>query len=382
MILNKQDIVRIAFVGDLFLGGEYISYAKRSGINILSAFDEVLPITESADVLVLNLEGPIFEDSHYRRDATAVLSNDPEIVNFISRHKDCVVNLANNHIMDYGNEGLYETLDILKKNKIKYLGAGKNYSEANQELILNVKNKSIAFIACTSNEARVGAIIAEGDNSGCASYDNVANLLTKIKILKNKVDTVCVLLHWGYEYFQYPDPDQINIAHNLVDAGADFVISHHPHVIQGIESYKKALISYSTGNFFFPEFKSTTGRIKYPKKITNEFIILFSDLNDTGEIKYEFIGGLRNDYYKLNMYKSDEKESFVKRMKTISDPFKSSQYQAFWANYKSKRDKELKKENAIEALYKLKKTPIKDLVREISLKDITRNIGRLKHFLK
>lgn len=382
MIFNSKENIRMAFLGDIFLGGEYIPYAERNGVNIISVFEKVLPITEKADILVLNLEGPVFKGSNTRRGATAILSNHVEVLNFISPHKDCVVNLANNHIMDYGNDGLQETLDILKKNNIKYLGAGKNSSDANRELVLTVRGKNIAFIGCTSNEARVGAIIAGENSYGCASYDNLDSFLSRIRALKDRVDTICVLLHWGHEYFQYPDPKQVNIAHSLVNAGADFVIGHHPHVIQGYEIYKKAFIIYSLGNFFFPEFKSQTGRIKYPKKITKEFMILYLGLSESGDIEHDFIGGFRDDKYKLNIYQSADREAFIRRVEEISCPLGNSHYKAFWAEYNEKRGKELNKEEALEAFYKLRKTPISNLVREIKLKDVTRNIGRLMRYWK
>jgi poly-gamma-glutamate synthesis protein (capsule biosynthesis protein) len=377
-IQPNKEAIQFAFIGDLFLGGEYISFAEKSGINMLEPFRNVHHLTTDADILVVNLEGPIYTGPNKRPDVSSVLFNHPDAIKYLLNHRECVVNLANNHIMDYGEEGLLRTIAILDQNNIKYVGAGRNYEKANQELILYLKNKKIAFVAYTSDENHIGAIIANKNTAGCATYLDLDTAVGKIRSLKNRVDTVCVLLHWGHEYYQYPSPDQVNLAHALVDAGADFIIGHHPHVIQGIENYKRSLILYSTGNFFFPNYKSQSGRIQYQKPMTKEFIIIFSILCEDGSISYAYIGGLIDDRkHMLEIFKGNEQDAFEKKMIMLSNAISDIRYDTLWSDYKKKRDKELARESTHEAFYKLKKTPVIDLIKDLTFEDIKRNIVRI-----
>ena len=190
------------------------------------------PYFSDVDIVLANLEGPLFEGSSRRPDVTSLLSNHPAIIDFLKNKSICVLNLANNHIMDYGSEGLKQTTDLLKEQGIYFVGAGKNEIEANREVIIELKGKKIA-----TAERHVGSIIAGLDSPGCASLANLNEIVKKISNLKQTVDIICISLHWGYEYFSYPSPDQVKIGHDLVDAGATYVVGHHPHVAQGIENY-------------------------------------------------------------------------------------------------------------------------------------------------
>jgi poly-gamma-glutamate capsule biosynthesis protein CapA/YwtB (metallophosphatase superfamily) len=280
--------------------------------------------------------------------------------------------------MDYGEEGLQQTIATLEKNNIKYVGAGRNYNKANQELILRLKNQEIAFIAYTSDEKHIRAIIADKNTAGCATYLDLKKAIDKIRYLKSRVDTVCVSLHWGHEYYQYPNPEQVNMAHALVDAGADFIIGHHPHVIQGMEKYNESMILYSIGNFFFPDFKSQSGRIQSQKQITKEFMIVSSILSETGSIGYDYIGGIIEDStHLLKIFKDSEHEAFRKKMIMLSNPLSDARYHTLWTEYKKRREKELTKESVIEAFDKLRKTPITDLIKELTLDDLKRNVVRI-----
>jgi hypothetical protein len=372
-----ENPLRFGFLGDLLLGGEFITYAKKNKIAFLKPFEQISQDLKNCDIIFFNLEGPIFQGLNKRSDVTSILSNNLAIIDFLTGHKLCVLNLANNHIMDYGVEGLNHTLSLLNKNNLNYVGAGNNETEANRERVIQCKGKRISFVSYTSNQGHVRSIIAGPKRPGCATFQNLDGAVKQIQELKQKTDIVCVSIHWGYEYFQYPSPSQIETAHLLVDAGANFIIGHHPHVIQGIEKYKNSLIIYSLGNFFFPPFRARSGRIQHQKKISREYMIVRSEITKDAEINYDFIGGMVNRKYLLIPFNEKEQRNFCLKIKELSSQFDGNNYEKFWSRYEQNRIKELIKESLYEAFNKLIEIPVTDLMREIKLDDIKRNMKRI-----
>lgn len=371
--------ISFAFIGDTMVGGDFIAFAKKHNIELLHPFRAIKPNLFNTDLCFVNLEGPIFEGSDKRSDVTTLLSNHPKILDLFNVDHLCVFNLANNHIMDYGVEGLNHTIALLKKNNLNYLGAGNNDREANQALIVECKGKRIAFVAYTSDEKHVGSIIAGPQRPGCASFLDVTKATRRVAELKQKTDIVCVSLHWGHEYLQYPSPKQIEIAHAFVDAGANFVIGHHPHVIQGIEKYKDALIIYSLGNFFFPPVRSTSGRPQYQKEITKEFMIITSGMDAAMNIEFSCLGGTVNDGFAMTPF--DDQTPFLTKISRLSEQLCCQNYKEFWGNYKDRREKQLIRESLSEAFNKLRLMTFKDLISTVKLSDIKRNLERFYSLL-
>jgi len=369
--------IKIAFLGDMYLGGEFIPYVEKHRIDILMPFSRLINDLSDTDILFVNFEGPISRGLNKREDVTALLSNHHRIVEFLTNFKICVLNLANNHIMDSGYEGLENTLRILDDNRLHHIGAGCNDSEADKELIIDCKGKRVAFIAYTTDEIHVRSIIARNDMPGCASYLDVEKVVRRIQDLKNKADVICVSLHWGHEFYQYPSPLQVTIAHALADAGANYIVGHHPHVIQGIEIYNKALIMYSLGNFFFPPFRSTSGRLQYLKPLAREFMIVRSDFTKIEQKEYDLLGGTVNQDYTIASFVGDNRNKFLQKAASLSKPVSNLNYDKFWESYKSRREHELLRENFYEAFRKLSQMPLRDLLMTIKPKDIKRNIDRL-----
>jgi poly-gamma-glutamate synthesis protein (capsule biosynthesis protein) len=160
------------------------------------------------------------------------------------------VNLANNHIMDYGEESFDHTIKYLEDKKIKYFGAGTKANNYNNPLLLDFNQKQIAVLgySCKSTNAVFGS----GMNKGSAELDSL-KIIEDIKSVIAKVDYIILQLHWGDEEIKYPKPDDIIKARAFIDAGADLIIGHHAHVIQSVEEYKGKNIYYGIGNFIFPD---------------------------------------------------------------------------------------------------------------------------------
>ncbi len=162
--------------------------------------------------------------------------------------------MANNHSFDWGREALEDTINILRENDILPVGAGMNYLEANSSAIKNVAGAKVAFLAYENIEPNSKYVEATKDLAGKSSFnlERVKNEISAIKQLKI-ADMAIVSMHWGEEYQLRSNKKQQKIGRALVEAGADIIIGHHPHVIQEIERYKNGWIAYSLGNFIFDQ---------------------------------------------------------------------------------------------------------------------------------
>jgi len=159
------------------------------------------------------------------------------------------VNLGNNHIFDYGKVGLFDTISYLDSVGIRHVGAGHNAPQAHLPVIVNANGKRIALLGYYGGGE---APKATRTTPGVADR-HIGNIQSDIETIRhsNSADYVAVNFHWGTEKADTPGRDQIEFAHAVIDAGADIIIGHHPHVLQGIERYKSGVIVYSLGNFVF-----------------------------------------------------------------------------------------------------------------------------------
>jgi len=380
----SDDKIKIVFLGDITLGGEFLSHCEKHNLNHLFPFTLIKPLITDADILFLNLEGPINNGTEMSQGVSLPLSNSPEIINFLSDQKTTrVFNLANNHIMDYGYKGLESTQTLLSSNGIYHLGAGKNSYESNKPLVFECKDRRIAFLAYTINTPYIGAITADPNQPGCASFKDISETTELISELRKHVDIVCVSLHWGYEFFSYPSPEHMNIAHALVEAGAKYVIGHHTHSVQGIESYKGSLIIYSLGNLFLPRLRLLTGRMLRERKEFKEFIIVTSYVLDTKRDEHEVIAGKMDKDYMLVPYTDNQHDKILSLFEDeLSKPLHHENYNAFWEPYKSNREKQLLKEDFYSAIAKALHMPLGELLKTMTKDDFKRNMGRLLSFIK
>jgi poly-gamma-glutamate capsule biosynthesis protein CapA/YwtB (metallophosphatase superfamily) len=199
------------------------------------------------DVLMVNLENPITYCSQ-KVEKKFNFKMNPKYLPVLQSARISVVTLANNHILDYGSDGLLDTVHYLDSVGIRHVGAGYNLEEARKPVVLEINGFRIGFQGYFGS----GAFAAGVNRAGVAPRFE-APLRSDIQRLRqiDKATYVVVNIHWGNEKALYPQPWQIILAHHAVDAGADLVVGHHPHVLQGIEKYKNAVIAYSIGNFLF-----------------------------------------------------------------------------------------------------------------------------------
>lgn len=258
--------VRVLFAGDVTLGYHHEEYVDelvaKKGLSREAAlgwgFAKVGPVTRAADLFVVNLECP-FTVRGEKLTKNFNFRARPELVATLLAGGVDVVSLANNHLMDYGLEGLADTLSTLDAHGIKRFGAGPSLAAARAPALLEVKGVRFAFLGyffLGDRNIEPREVIAAGDAGGVAGHFSdtaalEALLREDIAAAKAVADVVIPFFHWGREGRPTPEPYQVRLAHAAVEAGAAAVIGSHPHVLQGMESYRGAPIVYSLGNFVF-----------------------------------------------------------------------------------------------------------------------------------
>ena len=253
----SQSNVTLFFTGDVMLG-RGVDGILASGQNVFSNVD---PLFQNADAVVVNLEGPLTTSSNNSKLSIPLKAN-PIYAPVLKDNKVAVACLANNHIMDYGDKGMTDTITALKNNGINYTGAGDNLEQATQPVYLNIKGRKIAILNFMDNTTFTGFLPSEipaatANSPGYAPADwNI--IKERIDNSKNNSDVTVVVFHYGNEYSTSPNNYQIDLSHKCIDEGADMVIGSHPHVIQNIESYNGKPIFYSLGNFVFDQSNPAT----------------------------------------------------------------------------------------------------------------------------
>ena len=249
-ITKREAIYRIATLGDIMLDRGVEAALKRDGLGYDAAFDLIRDDLKDYDLVFANLEGSI---SDVGTDTGKAYSFrfEPAVADALAKAGIDIVSLANNHMLDWGRESLCETTRHLDRVNLAYVGAGCDETSAEAPYLVNLGDTTVAFLAYT--EFYQGAH-ATADRPGMTQYD--LDIITdRIKTLKQRdgIDLVLVSMHWGTEYKSRANDTQVQVGQRFIDAGADVVIGHHPHVAQEIERYGNGWIIYSLGNFVFDQ---------------------------------------------------------------------------------------------------------------------------------
>ena len=337
--MQSNNVVALLLTGDIMLGGEFLDFKERQNVDYEYPFRPIKSLFEEADIIFGNLECTLSREGIARRDKTMVLYAPPKSVSALKYLGFNAVSLGNNHINDYGPQGLERTMEILKENNMLFFGAGRNLGEANQELIVSKSNVKAAFLGYTTDERHVKSVIATSNSAGAVFYD-FSRIASDIDRVGNSADIICISLHWGYESYHYPSCEQINLAHQIVDAGAHVVVGHHPHVIQGFERYKHGIIFYSLGNFFFPDFYHKNGiRRTWPKE-SNESIVARCQIKDRKIDEVSIFPCLRRNDYSLAILEDESRQRVISEVTKLSKDIKSDNYKTFWIDYKRHKQQE------------------------------------------
>lgn len=244
----------VLFMGDIMLdrGVEY--FTEQNSISY--AFQKISDFLRGIDLVVGNLEGPIVENPPYLGPYSYRFACRPEMAQVLSSAYFNILSLANNHTHDMGKEGIQYTKKLLQENNIDFMGdpvsCDPQLSFQDENLVLFAVNKTFPF--------------------NCSEEEIISQVKNLRSLYPDKF--LIVIFHWGHEYHLTSSPLQQQQAHKAIEAGADLIIGHHPHVVQNIEGYKGRLIFYSLGNFIFDQsFSQDTsqglavGLEIYPKRL-------------------------------------------------------------------------------------------------------------------
>lgn len=249
--VRHENVVLVA-VGDIMLSRGVAAKIKEHGDRI--PFAKVGGLLRSGDVVFGNLEGPLTPGREI--DAREmVLRADPCMAIALADSGFTLLSLANNHTTDFGVEGVLDTLRNLDQTGIAWVGAGPEAGKAYAPRIIEVRGLRLAFLGFVDPEIVPPSCRAGTGTPGTAFADE-AEMRAAIKDARLAADFVVVSLHAGTEYEAEPDDSQVELAHAAIDAGADLVLGHHPHVVQPVERYRDRYILYSLGNFVFDQWWS------------------------------------------------------------------------------------------------------------------------------
>lgn len=262
--------VTLTAVGDVLLGYKMMeAKIKEHGVNY--AFEKIASRLREADLTICNFESCISTMGAPIKKKQFTFRCNPRTIEALKYAGIDAVNLANNHAGDYGRDALRDTLKYLEKENMPYFGAVKRAPEPDRGVVLERNGVKVGFLGFTSVFPKQFWFGKKAP--GLVSSWPEDGLAERIRELRKRADVVVVSFHWGNENMFYPDINQIYLARFALDKGADIVIGHHPHVMEGIEIYKGKPILYSMGNFiFFP-----------PKEIGKETIIAEFTVNKQGK---------------------------------------------------------------------------------------------------
>ena len=251
---ETKNNLRLAFVGDIMLdrGVKYFVNRDFNG-DYNELFVKVGPQLRGYDLLFGNLEGSI-SDKGIDGGGLYSFRFDPKVLPVLKKAGFDIFSVANNHSFNWGEAAFADNLRLLSSAGMDYVGGGLSGAEAYQEKVINIDGIKIAFLAFS--DFRAGGLNPTSTIPGMAviSEEEVQKSITQARPV---ADLVVVSSHFGEEYQAEPNNYQRKYANLAIDAGADLVVGHHPHVVQALEQYKGKYIIYSLGNFIFDQYFST-----------------------------------------------------------------------------------------------------------------------------
>jgi len=240
-IAKEYKEIKLLFLGDIMMTRGVEKKIKSLDKSFVFPFINILDYLRNFDYVIANLEG-LISDKGAKVGSIYSFRMDPKVSEALKKVNINVVNLANNHIFDYDKIAFEETLKNLEENQIRYFG------NSYDPLIIQEEGTKIGFLGFSDflkhlevKENKVGISVIN---------DKLSEIIKKAK---EKVDILILSFHWGEEYQKFANKRQEKFAKLAIEAGADLIIGHHPHVIQNIEKYKDKFIFYSLGNFIFDQ---------------------------------------------------------------------------------------------------------------------------------
>ncbi len=269
--MTKRKAVSVAATGDLMMGSWVIDLVEEKGFDY--PFDSTRSLFRHSDISIANLEAPLTHKGSRFENKTFTFKVPPDFIRGIDNAGINVVNLANNHIVDYGCEGLSSTIAVLEDFDVAYCGAGADDTLACRATFLERGGIRFAFLGFSFTYPL--DFWAKSDRCGTC-HPTEAQMRELIYDCEERADIVVVSFHWGQEKRSTPKSYQIFFARRAIDFGADLVLGHHPHVLQGVEIYRNRLIAYSLGNYIFGSFSYTSRTSMILRVFVDEFGLVYA----------------------------------------------------------------------------------------------------------
>jgi poly-gamma-glutamate capsule biosynthesis protein CapA/YwtB (metallophosphatase superfamily) len=313
----------------ILIAGDYCPIGRTAQLlkdkhysELFNGFEKIIA---NVDYTIVNFECPITQ-SNDKIDKTGpnIKTEDVNSLRALKYAGFNLLTLANNHIQDYGGQGVLDTIKYAKQEGFDLVGAGENKNTAAIPFKKVIKGIRVGFINIAENE-----FCAAGNNlPGANTFDFIDNTNT-IKELKGEVDKVVLIYHGGREHFQLPTPEQRKRLRYFIDCGVDAIVAHHTHCFSGYEYYQNKPIVYSLGNFIF-DYKS-----KYQKGLWTEGMSVILSLETDG-FKVELIPHLqgRKEDATLKILVGEEKQVFLERVDELSGIIKNDNlFNLSWKSY-------------------------------------------------
>ncbi|MFR5171890.1 MAG: CapA family protein [Clostridium paraputrificum] len=246
--------------------------------NITELIDERLIVElNQARYRIFNLEVPLVDKETPIKKCGPNLIAPTQSVLGIKKLGVNFFTLANNHILDQGEEGLFSTINTLTDAGIAFAGAGNTLEEASKPFIFEFNGKKVGVYCCAEHEF---SILSES-RAGANPFDPLESL-DHVQDLKNKTDYVIVLYHGGKEHYRYPSPYLQRVCRKMIEKGANLVICQHTHCIGCEEKYKSGTIVYGQGNFLFDMSENEYWQTSIVIRIKDNFEIEYIPLKKNG----------------------------------------------------------------------------------------------------
>ena len=271
---GNAEHVSMAVTGDVMLGRNVAGLISSDSLPLAGLSN----VTSNVDLLLINLENAATNSENATKGDIPLKCNPSDVI-LAKGNNNTIAALANNHVCDYGISGMQDTINTVKQAGMTPIGAGSDENAAHAPAVEEIGGRNITVFNYmdSNNFAEYDYSVmpyANGSAPGYSAYNSQVAQKQIADARGNGSDFVVAYLHFGNEYSTSPNEDQIKIAHELIDYGADIVIGSHPHVTQGVEMYNGKPIFYSLGNCVFD--MSGNG-------VENAYILKIDLINNTGK---------------------------------------------------------------------------------------------------
>jgi poly-gamma-glutamate synthesis protein (capsule biosynthesis protein) len=248
--------ITLAFAGDVHFTGRTLKLLADPA----TAFGPISAVLESPDFTAVNLETAVTSEGtpqpktyHFRAPAAAFTALRDAGIDLVT--------MANNHVLDYGQAGLADTLAAAKAARFPYVGIGTNAAAAWAPYIVTIKGVKIAIIGVSQVAELAPSWVATDARPGEANSIDLSRTLAAVRSARRQASVVIVFMHWGTEGESCPDPNQLTLARQLSAAGASIIVGAHAHMLQGSGWLGHTFVAYGMGNFLWWEnsYSTATG---------------------------------------------------------------------------------------------------------------------------